>query len=136
MNARPMRTRYLRGVTLATCTNVKPVPNRRTPMIRKSPSFQSTSLVNCIAIKSIDNMKPVASAIQRKTLFCITISVFFVVIVSPPFCLPSRNRSQRLLFIKNYLLIRLNIHVFCCLIFLVFRKIERIYICSLSIFIS
>lgn len=54
-------------------------------MTTKSARVQFTPLVNCIAIKGIDNMRPVASAIQMKILFCMIVSTLFAFTEPPPF---------------------------------------------------
>ena len=69
MNILPINTRCLRGALLAANTNKPAEPNNSDPMTMKSVSSQLTSVVNCIAIRGISKIAPVASAIQIKTLF-------------------------------------------------------------------
>ena len=69
MNILPINTRRLRGALLAANTNKPAEPNNSDPMTMKSVSSQLTSVVNCIAIRGISKIAPVASAIQIKTLF-------------------------------------------------------------------
>lgn len=67
----------MRGVALARKTNIEPPLNRRIPITIKSERVQTTSLLNCIAIRGIDNITHVIRAIYTKTEFCIMMSLFF-----------------------------------------------------------
>ncbi len=62
---------------LDTSSYVRPVPNRRTLAKTKSLKVQTTSSVNCIAIKGISNKSAVTTAMPIILLFCIMINVMF-----------------------------------------------------------
>ena len=68
---------------LAARTNSELVTNNRAPATMKSSAVQFTSLVNCIAINGTRRISPVASAIHPKTLFCATMSVRLVLMITP-----------------------------------------------------
>jgi hypothetical protein len=56
---------------LNTSSHNKPVPNSRTPIIAKSVMFQSTSVVNCMAMYGIDNSIAAVVKISINLLFFI-----------------------------------------------------------------
>lgn len=54
---------------------VRPVPNKRKPITRKSAGDQLTSAVNCIAIKGISKISPAASKMMARRLVYVIISI-------------------------------------------------------------
>ncbi len=63
-------------IFLPASTIKSPVPIRSVPMTMKSNSFQSTSLVNCIATKGIIKMPVVTTKTLAMSLCCIMLLLF------------------------------------------------------------